>query len=301
MAFDLAGLETFVAIADRGSFLRAAEHLHITQTAVSHRIRKLEEDIGFPLLLRTTREVTLTPAGQELLPKARQILGDVSGFFGDLRKKGAEKQHMLAIGCLPTLSAGLLPAILARFTANHPEVRLRIHDNSALEIANGVQEGRMEFGITILSTNRWDLEAKPLLEEPFVLVVPVHDVLAARQAISWQEIEGRKLVRISTQTGNRILIDDALGERGERLNWHYEVQHVATAVNLVAQGLALTIVPQSSFEVGRSAGVVALPLHDPRITRIIGVVTKRGLPLSAPASALMAEVSAHLHPRIKHE
>jgi DNA-binding transcriptional LysR family regulator len=294
---DLTGLETFVAIADRGSFLRAAEHLHITQTAVSHRIRKLEEDIGFPLLLRTTREVTLTPAGQELLPKARQILGDADTLFKNLRQKGEEKRQILAIGCLPTLSAGLLPAILTRFTRRHPEVKLRIYDNSALEIANGVQEGRMEFGITILSTNRWDLEAKPLLEEPFVLVVPVDDALSKEQSISWQAIEGRKLVRISTQTGNRILIDDSMGERGERLNWHYEVQHVATAVNLVAQGLALTIVPKSSFEVGRSAGVVALALDAPRITRTIGVVTKRGLPLSEAGRTLMADVVADLRRR----
>jgi DNA-binding transcriptional LysR family regulator len=131
MRIDFLGLHAFVAIAERGSFQLAAVHLNLSQTAISHRLRKLEDDLGVKLLQRSTREVSLTPAGLALLPKVKGMIDGLSTSLEDMRRQGRVRQETLAIGCLPTIAAGLLPGALARFRADHPDVVVQIHDTTS--------------------------------------------------------------------------------------------------------------------------------------------------------------------------
>lgn len=294
MRIDFLGLEAFVAIAERGSFNRAAAHLNLSQTALSHRMKKLEDDLGVRLLTRTTRQVTLTPAGLELLPKAQGVMAELSASFVALRDRGKEKLERIAIGCLPTIAVAYMPGVLASFRKVHPHVGVRVYDNSASEIAEHVQSGRAEFGLTIVAANRWDLEIRPLLKEPFVLVCPDGHALAKAGAVNWAALEGEALVRIAPQTGNRVLIDDALGSRRENLDWRYEVQHVATAVSMVRSGIGLTVVPRLAFGAVDPAGLVAVPLRNPGVTRTLGIVSKHGIPPSPPAATLLDLIISEL-------
>ena len=197
------------------------------------------------------------------------------------------------IGCLPTIAIHHLPRVLHAFEAAHPNLALRIFDNSAAEIAERVRSGEAEFGITIISTNRFDLEITPLLKEPFVLVCPAGHPLARRNAAAWSELEGVPLIRISAQTGNRFLIDDALGGRRDTMIWRYEVQHVATAIGMVLAGVGLTVVPKLGFDVAYGPGIVAVPLRSPGIVRTIGMVSRRGHPLSPAAETLSKLIQDH--------
>jgi len=294
MRIDFLGLQTFLSIAERGSFQRAAAHLNLSQTALSHRMRKFEADLGVKLLTRTTRQVTLSPAGLELLPKARRILDEIETSFESLRQGGSHRQERIAIGCLPTIAHHYLPRLLQQFSARYPDMTVKIHDNSATEIADLVQSGAAEFGITIVSANRVDLDIRPLLKEPFVLVCPATHAFARQKAVNWSELGGTPLVRISPQAGNRALIDDALGSRRDALLWRYEVQHVATAVSMVIAGLGLTVVPRLAIDVAGTPGVAAIPLHNPGVARTLGIVQKRGTALSAPAEFLAGLISTRL-------
>lgn len=294
MRLDFLGLEAFLAIAERSSFRRASAHLGITQTALSHRMKKLEDHLGVKLLLRTTRQVSLTPAGLELLPKVRTLLDDAHQVFADLAAEANARQERIAIGCLPTMAIHFLPRVLSDFAAAHPSVSVRIFDNSASEIAERVQKGEAEFGITILSSNRWDLEIKPLIKEPYVLVCPSDHRFARSGSVRWSDLEGHPLIRISAQTGNRILIDDALGSLRERMSWLYEVQHIASAVSLVEAGVGLTVVPRVAIDAFRATNVAAVALRAPGVTRTLGAVTRRGVPLTPLADALLKMIEQHL-------
>ncbi|MEI8144276.1 MAG: LysR substrate-binding domain-containing protein [Alphaproteobacteria bacterium] len=294
MRIDFLGLEAFVAIAERGSFNRAAAHLNLSQTALSHRMRKLEDDVGVKLMTRTTRQVTLTPPGLELLPKAQAMIAELSSSFEALRSQGRVKQERIAIACLPTIAIAYLPSVLAAFRARHPNIAVRVLDHSATEIAEHVQHGRAEFGLTIVSSNRWDLEVKPLLKEPFVLACPSDHPLASAGIANWSALENVPLVRVSPQTGNRMIIDDALGSRRENLDWRYEVQHLATAVSLVQSGVALAVVPRLALGIVPAAGLVAVTLRNPGITRTLGVISKHGLPPSPAARTLLNLITARL-------
>lgn len=291
---DFLGIEAFLSIAERGSFHGAAAHLNLSQTALSHRMRKLEDDLGVKLLTRTTRHVALTPAGLELLPKARAMLENLAASYDLLRQQGREKQERLTIGCLPTIATYYLPLVLQEFSRHFPQISVHICDYSAGQIAEIVQRGEAEFGITIVSANRWDLDMRPLLKEPYMLLCPAAHRLAGRQQVSWADFEGEPLVRISPQTANRAIIDDALGSRREFMAWRYEVQHIATAASLVSAGLALTVVPRLAVNATASQGLSAVPIVNPSVARTVGVVTKRGLPLSEPGEVLLRLITRKL-------
>lgn len=294
MRFDFLGLQAFLSIAERGSFQRAAAHLNLSQTALSHRMRKLEADLGVKLFTRTTRHVALSPAGLDLLPKARRILTDIATALDELREHGRGSAQRIAIGCLPTIAIHYLPRLLREFSALHPGMAVKVFDNSASEIAAHVHSGAAEFGITIVSANGWDLEIKPLLKESFVLVCPADHDFARQRSVRWTELAATPLVRISQQTGNRALIDDALGSRRESLDWRYEVQHVATAVSMVLAGVGMTVVPRLAVDVMGTPGIAAVPLERPRVSRTIGILSRRGVPLSPAAESLAELIRKHL-------
>lgn len=275
MRIDLPGIEAFLGIANWGSFRRAAGHLNLSQAALSHRIRKLEESLGVALLVRTTRRVALTPAGLELLPVAQRMVGELSSTLDGLRNHRGRRPERLAIGCLPTVAVLHLPTVLEAFGRQFPEVRVQVYDNSAAEIAERVRAGDIEFGVTIVSARSWDLEITPLVKDPFVLACRDTHRFAGRRSLRWRDLEGEALVRISAEAWNRLLIDEALGSRRESLSWRYEVQHVATAIGMVRAGLGLSIVPRLGLDASFSPDLVGVPLQDPALARTLGIVARR--------------------------
>lgn len=297
MRIDVLGLQAFVSIAERGSFRAAASHLNLSQTALSHRIRKLEESLATQLLTRTTRQVTLTPAGSALLPKARKLFDELGVVIGELRDAASEGDERIAIGCLPTIAMQCLPRVIAEFARTHPGVQIRVYDNSATEIAEKVQNGDAEFGVTVVAANRWDLELKPVAKEPFVLVCHRSLPIARQRTLTWSQIQGVPLVRISAETGNRILIDDALGARRETLMWRYEVQRVTTAVSMIRSGVGAAIVPQLAFDVVDAEDIVAIPLRAPGVTRTLGIITRKSSSLQPAAQHLLKLIIAALKAR----
>ena len=294
MRANFLGLEAFLAIAEWGSFGRAAAYLNLSQTALSHRIKKLEDDVGVKLLTRTTRQVSLTATGSELLPKAKRIMEDISTSFEDLRERGKQRQSRLSIGCLPTIATHILPTILESFVRFYPDVPIRIFDNSVAEIAQKAQEGEIEFGVTTVSAGQWDLDVQPIGKEPFVLICRAGDVFAERSVVEWSDLTGRKLVRVSQQLTNRVLIDEALGSRRETMTWHFEAQHLATAVGFVSAGLGVSVVPKLTGEAVVQRGIVAVSLRGPTISRTLGIVSKRGVPFSPAGETLALMIREHL-------
>jgi DNA-binding transcriptional LysR family regulator len=289
MQIDFLGMQAFLAIAEHGGFQQAAVHLNLSQTAVSHRIRKLEDSLGVSLLARTTRDVTLTDAGRALLPRVRGAMRELELSYDTLRQHQSTAPQWLAFGCLPTLASHRLSPVLRHFGQMHPGIAVRVFDNSINEIAELVDSGIAAFGVSVVATSGHNLVVESFAEEPFVLVCPTGHTLANRKEVSWEQLSGETLIRISLPAGNSTTIDDALGERRLKLQWAYETQHTAVALDFVSEGLGLTVVPALSMP-GRAAlqseRIVALPLSGPRITRRLAIVTRRGTRMGAEARAL---------------
>lgn len=278
MRIDFLGLEAFAAIAERGSFNLAAAHLNLSQTALSHRIRKLELDLGSKLLSRTGREVVLTQAGVDLLPTVKTTLQKLSESLNAMRKVGNERQEHIAIGCLPTLATSYLPRAIAAFRIHHPDVRLQIQDMASDHINQLLELGAIAFGVNLVGTPRWDFDVELLTKDTFCLVCREDHRLAALDSVNWSDLVGEPLVRVGQQTGNRMILDDALGNRRETLTWLYEVQHLYTAVTLVRLGFAATVIPRLSLEGIDCQHLRVVALKNPSAARRIGILTKRGRP-----------------------
>src|ERR1051325_2913014 len=145
MKVDMLGVEAFIAVADAGGFTRAADQLHITQTALSRRIQRFEDFLGVALFERTTRSVALTRLGADFLPQARRLLGDLRGALAEIRETGKALRGDRTIPRVPNVGVPLLPAILERYAQLHPANRVRILDHSSSGVAEAVLRREAEF------------------------------------------------------------------------------------------------------------------------------------------------------------
>ena len=293
MRTDYLGFEAFVAIADLGSFHRAASYLNLSQTALSHRIRKLETDLGIYLFIRTTRDVTLTKEAQAVLPEVRRCLKALQDAYGTLSETGRGRGGRLSFACLPTLSYYYLPPVLHAFSERYPDTVVRLEDRPVDRVYELVQSGDVEFGISIVGARQWDLDIRDICTEPYALYVRQDDPLAQKPSVGRDDLVGRVFVQISTQTSNRQLVDEALGDYRDRYVWRYLVQNAAMALTMVAEGAAITILPALMAGLGWQ-GLVPLPFHDITLRRTLGLVTRRGAGLTAPAQHLIGLLEQRL-------
>lgn len=293
MRVDYLGLEAFVAIADYGSFQRAAEALHLSQAALSHRLRKIEEDLGAALLIRSSREVSLTAVGQGLLPEARALLKSLQDAYESVRAGAQRKAKRLAFACLPSIANSVLPTIMQRMSERRPAIAFELLDIPVARIAEAVRSGNAEFGLTIVSVELSDLRLRPLVEEDYRLFVHHDHPLAARSHVTLEDLVGVKLARISSQSKNRQLLDVAFGDLRDQIRWHFEVQNATMAMRLAAQKAAMTILPESAIAMAPAA-LVSVPFRGVRLQRTLGIVSRRGVPLSDNAAELLGLIESEM-------
>lgn len=279
MHIDLKGLEAFIAIADAGSFLAAAERLNLSQTALSHRIAKIEADLGVTLIARTSRRLSLTAEGRELLPRARASLGELAVLIADLRHRGQARRRQITVGCIPTLVAGVMAPLLDRFSNVHPNVRVRVQDGYASIIAEMVRTAQIDFALIVSRGAHFETVFEPLRSEGFVLCCRVDHMLAEAQALRFDDLAGHDLI------GNSV-ISDAMREIDDILQWRFRVENVATAITMVEAGLGVTLVPALAMGAHNSARLAAIPLQEASAIRRIGLLTRPDMPLSAPSAYL---------------
>ena len=163
---EILDLRAFLLVSETRSFHRAAEILHVSQPALSRRIQKLEQAVGSPLLERTTRSVSTTAVGENLLPLVRRMLEEFDGSLFSLRGREDTRGATVTIACLPTAAFYFLPSVMARFHEAHPNVRFRILDIPATEGLQAVERGEVEFGINFMGANDPNLDFDVLAEDP---------------------------------------------------------------------------------------------------------------------------------------
>jgi DNA-binding transcriptional LysR family regulator len=288
MHLDLPGLEAFIAVADLGSFQRAAARLGISQPALTRRLQRLEQIVGRELLLRRSRPIRLSPAGATLLPEAQ---GAMARLADAMRRVGdkPESQHV-TVGCLPTLAVRYLGPLLARHRRHWQGGEVVVYDLSGAEIRTMLEEGRLDFALAALGPEHWDVESIPLLEEPFFLVCPRDHRLARRETVAWDELAKEPLISIGPLSENRRIIEAALKGARVTARWRVEVRHLSTAVALVAAGAGLTALPASAVAGQAGHAVAAVKLVDPALTRRIGLLRRRDRVLGPAARDLMEQI-----------
>ncbi|RDV00547.1 LysR family transcriptional regulator [Trinickia dinghuensis] len=286
MKIDTLGVQAFVAIADGGSFRQAADMLHVTQTAITQRLRKLETYLGVALVERTTRRTTLTEIGRRFLPQARRLLNELSDALTEIRETGLSRRGDVSIACVPTVGVQYLPRILRAFSERRPHDRVKILDHASESVLQAVLRREAEFGIGIAGDQHPELVSVPLAVDPYVLICRDDHPLAKRRRVRWEALRSYPLIFAGEMSGNRGLLDGALKTRGVTLYSFYEVQRSSTALGLVAEGLGAAVVPKLAMQKNAYPMVRTIELVEPSVSRTLVLVTRKTAQLSPAARAL---------------
>jgi len=285
---ETAELQAFIAVARQSSFRAAAEGLFITQPALSRRIENLEQALQERLFDRTTRRVSLTPAGELFLVHAQAVMEELELAVKSVEQRMAQRREHVTVACVPSVANNLLPQVLKRYARSHANVRVRIIDESAADVLESVRKGEADFGVNFIGAQEAEIDFAELTRERYLAVMPTHHPLAAHTSLNWKSLAGEKLVSVSSSSGNRSLIDNAFSRVPQRPVIQYETNHVAGAISLVAVGLGVALLPELAIRNAPYKGIVARPVTSPVLSRAMGLITLKGRVLK-PAAATLAQ------------
>ncbi len=184
---ELDQLRYFLKVSEQGNFTRAAEHLRISQPALSRSIQKLERDLGQPVFERKSRSISLTEAGNLLQARARQVLAIIEDTVAEIADDG--KSGRIRIGAIPTVAPYFLPKVLRRFSEEFPDVTLLVQENTTDKLLKACTQGEIDLAILALPIPVKYLEVQPLFEEELFLVLPPDHPLVSQNKIRLKDIE----------------------------------------------------------------------------------------------------------------
>jgi len=273
-----------VAVAEAGSFTTAARRLGRAQSALSTLVRDLEAELGVRLFDRTTRRVEPSDAGRAFTTEAAQALAAFARAVQVGRAQARDAKARLALAAPPFMVAALLPALLARFRAAHPDVVIDLADAATDRIVTLVGSGDAELGIGTFAAHRLgdaDVALHRLWSDPLVAILPAGHALSSDAPLRWTSLRDVALI------GQRRDGDERLPAPLSR-----EAVNITTIVALVEAGLGIGLVPQHAAGHARQHGLSVRPLVAPAVTRQVSAITRRGRPLSPPAQAFLALLRA---------
>ncbi|MGK3121422.1 LysR substrate-binding domain-containing protein [Pseudomonas corrugata] len=285
----LTQLEIFSLVAELHGFTAAATRLGISQSAVSHAIKSLEQELGVELLRRHQSVVELSDIGQQLLLRARAMLG----LANTLRQEAADARGMrrgtLRIGSFgPTSSMKLLPAILQRYRALHPGIEVHIDEGPDRQVIQWLDERRIDVGFVVLPEDRFD--TSPLMEDQMVALLPTTHPLAARSNLSLSDLCDTPFVL--TEAGSSELVTRLFNAARLTPNVRYRCSQLLSTLSTVSRGEAVTIVSEGSLPEGDHPGFVVRPLSPPVPRRIgLAVLDSRQ---ASPATRAFIELASSI-------
>lgn len=285
-------LQAFLALAECRQFTLAAKRCHLSQSAFSQMIGRLEAQAGTRLFDRNTRSVSLTPEGELLLPVARRIAAESTAVFTELRDLAQRKKGRVAVAALPSLSAEWLPNLIAQFRRSHPGIKVQLFDTVSDRAMDLLRRGMVDFALNAQVEHLQEFETRPLLQEKFYLVCSRHHPLARYKTLSLKSLTGCDYVQ-SVRSGS---VSQQLAPFLEGIALNHtglEVEHLSTLAGLVANNVGVSVVPASSLFQFHRLEIVAIPMSDRGLRRNLQVVRRRGELLSVAAGALLELIEAH--------
>jgi LysR family transcriptional regulator, transcription activator of glutamate synthase operon len=284
---ELRQLRYFAAVARHRSFTRAADELHVAQSALSQQVKRLEQELGTELLVRTTRRVDLTAAGEAALQRATRILSEADAIGSDLDEmRGLVRGSLVVGGMLP--AGGMdLPAVLLEFKQRHPGVEMRVQEGVALEMVDLLRSDAIDAAIAMLQPDEMPdfLASHHLGDERLVLAMEPGDPLAKRRRVSFEDLHGRPFVTFRPGSAVRRVVDESLAAEGVEVRMALESNDLSMMRAVVARGLGVAVLPETVAEWG-GPGLVWRPLS-PSLRRSVSLVWRRERHQPPPAAAFI--------------
>lgn len=275
-------IETFLAVAHCGSFRRAAEQLHRSPSAVSTHVQQLEDEIGLMLLERTTRQVSLTSAGEKLLMRSQGILSDLRSVVQDLREDSTAQHGHVSIGCAPSLCAHRLPKILAAYQKSFPKVALQLHESFAKRMHSDLSERLTDFAIGPRLKGLSGFDLRPVMKDMMVAVLPNTAPWSGRKKVRLADVADLPQLSMGPASATAAMIESAFQARKLTFVPRFQVLQQQTLLSLVEHGMGMALVPRTCIP-RRPGNYVVADLVEPTMARQLYLITLKGRRLSSAA------------------
>lgn len=287
-------IRAFVAVYQLRKLGAAAEHLHVTQSAVSVMLREMEQGLGCRLFDRTTRALQPTQAAAEAVAVAERILRDVDQFGAGLRDLTALRSGRVCVAITPTLAELVMPVAVERFAQAHPQVRVQVDDCAPDQFVARVLAGHADFGVGAPERAAADVDTEVLVADHLALVCRTDHPLARLRTVRWGQLRGHGVITVRPGYGIRPMVDGAAAQAGIQLDVVNEVTFLSTALWMTASGLGPSLMPSGYARDPAARGLVVRKLHAPVVSRNVSIVTRRGRSLSPAAQTFVACLRASM-------
>lgn len=291
----LKDLRYLVAIADTGHFGKAAERCFVSQPTLSAQLKKLEDYLGVALVERQPRKALLTPAGSEIVARARRIVEASDDVVAIAQAHREPLAGRLRVAFLPTIGPYLLPVVAPRLRKELPRLELMLYEYQTATMLERLRAGDIDMGLLALPVDMDGLVAKSLYDEPFVVAAPANHALAARKQVRLDDLQGATLLLLED---GHCLRDQAL-DVCNRIDVHEKQDFRATSIEtlrqMVAAGAGLTLMPQLATQGSHAAprGLVFRSFAKPAPTRRIGAIWRRSSPRVLAMEAVARVIATH--------
>jgi DNA-binding transcriptional LysR family regulator len=290
---ELRQLRYLIAIAEEGSFTRAAAFTHVAQPALSRQIQKLERELGLPLVDRTTRRATLTPAGHQAVAAARRALRELETLAHALQQTRTLLTGTVTIGVTQTPGPMDFPRELAAFSRRHPGIELLVREGLSVDLASQLREDRIDLAVIsgISVRDRRQLELRATHSEPLMALLPADHKLSARRRLRVADLRDDRFISFPPRATIRREVDRAAAAVGYVPHASIETNDVGRAAALVGEGLGVAILPESHARRGGPT-TAAVPLRAPTLRYQIHIASRAGRQLAPAADALRTSLLA---------
>ncbi|MDX2204283.1 MAG: LysR substrate-binding domain-containing protein [Hyphomicrobiaceae bacterium] len=272
-------LRYFEAVARHGHFGKAAEHCAISQPALSMQIQDLEQELGLKLIERRAKGAVLTEPGKEVARRAARILGEVRDLADYASQCGQLLSGPLRLGVIPTIAPYLLPRLLAELRTRHPHLELHVRETQTSVLVAELDHGQLDVLVLALPVDAPELETLPLMEDRFLLAMPKGRRPQAKVRASPELIKNDRLLLLEE---GHCLREQALTYCSLRQVNNIDTfgaSSLATLVQMVANGMGLTLLPEIAVAQECTRGDIALiRFEEPQPTRTIGLAWRATSP-----------------------
>ncbi|CAN5704955.1 LysR substrate-binding domain-containing protein [soil metagenome] len=274
---NLRDLRYLVALSELRHFGRAAAACFVSQPTLSTQIRKLEQELGVTLVERAPRKVMLTPVGREIAGRARQILVEVEQLREVARRSQDPEAGTTRLGLFPTLGPYLLPHVVPAIHARFPGMELLLVEEKSDVLLARVRDGRLDAALLALPLHDEQLHVEFLFEEPFLLAVPEHHPLAARDQLVLDDLVDQRLLLLEDGHCLRDQALDVCRLAGSGEKTGFQATSLETLRQMVAASVGVTLLPSLATQppVPRSENIRLLRFGDAEPSRRIAMVWRR--------------------------
>ncbi|BBI32598.1 LysR family transcriptional regulator [Cohnella abietis] len=274
---ELRQLEYFVQVARLQHVTKAAEELHVAQSAVSRQIHRLEEELGIRLFMQRGRNVQLTPVGQLFLKRAEAILGDLDRAVMEIHEFLDPEVGEIRLGFPHSLGINLVPQVVAAFRKLHPNVKFKFRQGMYPSLIRDVVDAEVDIAFISPFPDKNDqVIGEVVLTEELFAILPENHRLAHEESIKLGDLKDETFVLFSSGYSLRPIVWDACREAGFTPKIGFESEEAGTIRGLVAAGMGVSLLPEMAMYETSSMMPAVVKVSEPRINRTIGLIRRSG-------------------------